>query len=313
MKKIYSLLFLVSSISFAQVSLPFSDSFSYTAGNLHETAPWSVVGTPNATDQILLDGTKVTFDGGGTDAQVLFTSQTAGTVYYKFTLKVLTMAGVSDANGGYLAGFAQNNTTFGGTLWTKRVDDATFNLGIETRTANAANTTFTTGTYNVGTTYTVVVAYTFNTGTVNDDTTKLWVNPTTGDEATPLLTDIHTGTDLTSIVSFFLRQDSATETPSAEVDNLKVSLTFADALSRNNINAISGLNVFPNPVTNGTFNITTDANAERNVVVYDVLGKQVLKVTTSNTAINVANLNAGVYIVKVTEEGKTATRKLVIR
>jgi predicted extracellular nuclease len=80
-----------------------------------------------------------------------------------------------------------------------------------------------------------------------------------------------------------------------------------------NQNSISGLNVYPNPVTNGTFNITTDANAEKNVVVYDVLGKQVLKVTTSNSAINVANLNAGVYIVKVTEEGKTATRKLVIR
>jgi hypothetical protein len=80
-----------------------------------------------------------------------------------------------------------------------------------------------------------------------------------------------------------------------------------------NQNTISGLNVFPNPVTNGTFNITTDANAERTVSVFDVLGKQVLKVTTSNSAINVANLNAGVYIVKVTEEGKTATRKLVIR
>lgn len=80
-----------------------------------------------------------------------------------------------------------------------------------------------------------------------------------------------------------------------------------------NQNSISGLNIFPNPVTNGTFNVITDANAVRNVVVYDVLGKQVLKVTVSNTAINVANLNAGVYIVKVTEEGKTATRKLVKR
>lgn len=78
-------------------------------------------------------------------------------------------------------------------------------------------------------------------------------------------------------------------------------------------NDIAGLNIYPNPVTNGTLFINTDANAERNVTVFDVLGKQVLKVTTSNNAINVANLNAGVYIVKVTEEGKTATRKLVIR
>ena len=78
-------------------------------------------------------------------------------------------------------------------------------------------------------------------------------------------------------------------------------------------NDIAGLSIFPNPVTNGTLNINSDANAERNVVVFDVLGKQVFNVTTSNNSINVAKLNAGVYIVKITEEGKTATRKLVIR
>jgi hypothetical protein len=32
-----------------------------------------------------------------------------------------------------------------------------------------------------------------------------------------------------------------------------------------------------------------------------------------NNAVNVSGLNAGVYMVKVTEEGKTATRKLVIQ
>lgn len=80
-----------------------------------------------------------------------------------------------------------------------------------------------------------------------------------------------------------------------------------------NQNSISGLNIYPNPVTNGTLYINTDANAERTVSVFDVLGKQVLNVKTSNNAINVATLNTGVYIVKITEEGKTATRKLVIR
>jgi hypothetical protein len=73
---------------------------------------------------------KVTFAEGGTDAQVMFTTQNSGTVYYKIKFKVVSMAGVTDPNGGYLAGFAQNNTTFGGTLWTKRIDDNTFNLGI---------------------------------------------------------------------------------------------------------------------------------------------------------------------------------------
>ena len=74
MKKIYVLsLLMVGTLSFGQQALPFTDTFSYPAGNLHTTAPWSVVGTANATDQILLDGTKVTFDGVGTDAQVTIT------------------------------------------------------------------------------------------------------------------------------------------------------------------------------------------------------------------------------------------------
>jgi len=301
----------ITSAGFAQVTLPFSDSFSYPAGNLHETSPWSVVGTANATDHILLDGSKVTFDAGGTDAQVMITPQTAGTVYFKIKLKVLSMAGVTDANGGYLAGFAQNNTTFGGTLWTKRVDDNTFNLGIETRTGTGVNTTYTTDTYTTGTDYNVVVAYTFGEGT-SDDTTKLWINPSASDEATPLLTDTHTGGDLTSIVSFFLRQDSATETPSVEVDDLSVSLTFAGTLSSEKFNSIEGLKVYPNPVVDGKLYINSTANASKEVVIYDVLGKQVVKTTTEN-AVNVSNLKGGVYIVKITEEGKTATRKLVIK
>lgn len=312
MKKIYTLLSIIlASAGFAQQTLPFSDSFSYPAGNLHETAPWSVVGSAHATDHILLDGSKVTFDGGGTDAQVLITEQTAGTVFYKLNLKVLSMAGVTQANGGYLVGFAQNNTTFGGTLWLKRVDDNTFNIGIETRTATGEATTFTTATYTTGINYNIVVGYTFNTESTSDDSTRLWINPTSSDEATPTLTDVHTSSDLTSIVSFFIRQDSTSETPSVEIDDLIVSTTFASTLSVAQ-NQIEGLKVYPNPVTNGTFYINTNANSSKEVVVYDVLGKQVVKTTTTN-AVNVSNLKSGVYIVKITEEGKTATRKLVVR
>lgn len=80
-----------------------------------------------------------------------------------------------------------------------------------------------------------------------------------------------------------------------------------------NQNAIAGLDIYPNPVTNGVLNINTTANDAKNVVVYDVLGKQVVNTTISGSTVNVANLKNGVYIVKITENGKTATRKLVIR
>ena len=319
MKKIYALLFTLTfgCISFGQQTLPFADTFSYAAGNLHETTPWSVVGAASSTtppDHILLDGTKVTFAGIGTDAQLNITTQTTGTVFYRFDLKVTSMAGVTDTNGGYLSGFTQNTTTFGGTLWTKRAtDDNTFYLGIETRTATGTLTTYTTGVYNTGTTYTIVVSYTFNSSTTADDAVKLWVNPTAGtDETSPLLNDSHVGTDLTSIASFFLRQDSIAETPSVEIDNLKITSTFSDALATTQ-NEIAGLKVYPNPVSNGVLHVESNLNAERTISLHDVLGKEVIKTTTSNTTINIANLNSGIYIVKISENGKTATKKLVVK
>ncbi|MEN0010454.1 T9SS type A sorting domain-containing protein, partial [Flavobacterium nitrogenifigens] len=77
-------------------------------------------------------------------------------------------------------------------------------------------------------------------------------------------------------------------------------------------NTIADLKVYPNPVTNGKLFITTVANVEKTIAIYDVLGKQVAN-TIAKDYVNVSNLKDGVYIVKITEEGKTATRKLVIK
>lgn len=80
-----------------------------------------------------------------------------------------------------------------------------------------------------------------------------------------------------------------------------------------NKNAIAGLKVYPNPVDNGILYISTAINAEKSIQIYDILGKQVFNKVTSTESINVAALKSGVYIVKITEEGNTASRKLVIK
>ncbi len=88
-----------------------------------------------------------------------------------------------------------------------------------------------------------------------------------------------------------------------------MSVTSPMKVSQNSIN---GLNIYPNPVTTGTFYINTSSNDQKSVSIFDVLGKQVLKTKTSN-AVNVSALTSGVYILKITENGSTATRKLVIK
>ncbi|SFB00798.1 Por secretion system C-terminal sorting domain-containing protein [Flavobacterium swingsii] len=74
---------------------------------------------------------------------------------------------------------------------------------------------------------------------------------------------------------------------------------------------ISGLKIYPNPAKN-VLNIASDSFEAKTVAIYNVLGKVVLSEKVTNAPVNVANLAKGVYVVKVTEEGKTATRKLVI-
>lgn len=77
-------------------------------------------------------------------------------------------------------------------------------------------------------------------------------------------------------------------------------------------NTIAGLNMYPNPVSKGTLYVTSNSSEAKSISVFDLLGKQVLNTKTSNGAVNVSSLVAGSYIVKITEEGKTDTKKLII-
>ncbi len=308
-------------------ALPYYEGFNYTVGNsLGSEQKWTNV---NSGDNIVsatgnlsytgltTAGNSISFAADGIDCFSPITSTNSGTVYYSFLMNISSMAGVTDANGGYLAGFGETNTNLGATLWTKRVDDTNFNLGIEVRTANAANTTFTSTTYQTGQTYFVVVGYTFNPTTTSDDVVSLWINPVVNNpEPSATLTDTHAATDLLNVSRFFFRQDSATETPAVQIDELRIGTAWADVvpqvagLADNNIN---GLTMYPNPLKGNTLFLTSTANAAMSVQIYDVLGKEVVNSKVMNNTVNVSGLNAGVYIVKVTEEGKTATRKLVIQ
>ncbi|MGY0391549.1 T9SS type A sorting domain-containing protein [Bizionia sp. KMM 8389] len=83
-------------------------------------------------------------------------------------------------------------------------------------------------------------------------------------------------------------------------------------LSVDKFNSTS-FSVYPNPVSNGVLHISSQSNEAISVAVYDVLGKQVLAKTISNNTLNVAGLNAGLYIVKITQNGQAITKKVVIK
>jgi hypothetical protein len=77
--------------------------------------------------------------------------------------------------------------------------------------------------------------------------------------------------------------------------------------------SIEGLNLYPNPVTNGKVYITSKKDLDKEIIIFDVLGKKVLQTIISTKELNISNLSPGVYIIKITEENATSSRKLIVR
>ena len=77
--------------------------------------------------------------------------------------------------------------------------------------------------------------------------------------------------------------------------------------------SIEGLSLYPNPVSNGKVYITSKNDLDKEVIIFDILGKKVLQTMLSSRELNISNLSPGVYIIKINEEEATATRKLIVR
>lgn len=78
-------------------------------------------------------------------------------------------------------------------------------------------------------------------------------------------------------------------------------------------NQIAGFSMYPNPVVHGKILISSNNSAAKQVAIYNLVGQQVYnKSVIVNEPINVSSLTKGMYILKVEEEGKIATRKLLI-
>lgn len=77
--------------------------------------------------------------------------------------------------------------------------------------------------------------------------------------------------------------------------------------------SIEGLNLYPNPVSNGKVFITSKNDLDKDIIIFDVLGKKVLQTTLSTRELGVSNLSPGVYIIKINEGEATATRKLIVK
>ena len=219
-----------------QVTLPHYEAFDYTVSeNLADQTNWMGA---NTGDNILIaagnldvaglqasTGNKVSFSGGGIDHILECTSQSTGKVFYSFAIKVTDVASATSGNGGYLSGLASSNTNYGATFWLKK-DGTQYVIGLNRKTS-PGQTQFTTTKYNVDDVVYIVGRYDLDT-----DEAKLWVNPSSGDfgsgSAPSETLTASMGSTLSSINRFFLRQDSNSETPAVEIDEVRIGTAWAD-------------------------------------------------------------------------------------
>jgi hypothetical protein len=92
------------------------------------------------------------------------------------------------------------------------------------------------------------------------------------------------------------------------IDNFTV---YTGTLSTNQ-NSILDLKIFPNPSNSEFVYVTSSSQENKNIEIFDFLGKNVLNTTTSNE-INISSLKSGIYLIKITEGNNTSVKKLVVK
>ena len=70
--------------------------------------------------------------------------------------------------------------------------------------------------------------------------------------------------------------------------------------------------IYPNPARGGNVTIKSDISGSKDIEVYDINGRQVLKTTTDGNSFNVDGFNTGLYLVKISVDNISKVSKLII-
>lgn len=96
------------------------------------------------------------------------------------------------------------------------------------------------------------------------------------------------------------------------VDNPEyVFQIWQNVLSVEDVALNSAITMYPNPNASNEINIIS--NKEITAEIFDILGKKVItkKIDATHKAIDISKLNSGVYLVKLSNQSETVTKKLI--
>lgn len=219
-----------------------TEDFSYTPGTALTANGWTAHDAGGATPNTVLVtspgltysgyagsgvGNAVTLATSGEDVSREFSAANSGTVYASLLVNVSS----SQTGGGYFFHLMNaGTTTFRGRLFVRK-DAATTNFAFGIARTNGTPV-YTTTDYLPGTTYLVVVKYTFVAGASND-IVEIFVNPTPGSvepAATLAATDAD-GSEPAQLSAVAIRQGTSSSAPVVQVDGIRVATTWAEAVA----------------------------------------------------------------------------------
>jgi hypothetical protein len=293
-------------------------STSSTPNNIQVIA--GILGNPYGAGQFPDPvGGMANLEGSGSDPYIGFNATSTGTLYTSFIFSPTDVSTMTDTtDGGYFVALAESGGSFRARLYIRQTsaDNTRYEIGISE--SGSATNFDTTLSYTAGEETFIVMSYELATNEI-----KVWANPDPATfEATPGTENLiqASGSTAADLGRFILRQDSAGETPNINFDELRIGTSWAEVTPKTATasvveNAIEGFATYPNPVNNKRFTVSTSTTNVKNVVLFNVLGKKVFSETFTGNAkeLNVSALNSGIYILKVIEGAKIATKKLVIR
>ena len=253
MKKTYTVLtiilltVLLTSFGVAQNLL--TEDFSLTLGNLAGQNGWTVtsgtggiaVTTPGLsyTNVNIYQGSgignAVTLSHAVTETDTKSLSTTGVNTGSVYCSAMINVSETTNATGDYLISLGYDALYYAN-VYIRKDPTSGFNFGVSKLAygpgqggAPLPNPVYTSSAYNFGTTYLVVVKYTFIPGTSNDQVV-LYVNPVVWapEPGTPTLTANNTSSDLNPPGFTVVRLHQSSAVPTATIDGIRVATTWAD-------------------------------------------------------------------------------------
>ena len=349
---IFCFFFLFITGSYGQKTLPVYDGINYTVGTLaYDNINWWCLNTSPVNDINVSSGSlsyngllgstanKLSISGDGDDIVIWFGDQPANTkIYYSFIFQVTDLTVISTGTSAHFAGFSNSYTTagsFGCSIFIRKdaTDPTKFNIGHSPRSSVVPVWNLSGGVpvqYSINTPILIVAAYeiigTFLSGTPNDKS-SLWINPSSATfedvlPPTATLTGDLTGTginDINPLNTFYIRQDAPTNTPSIDIDEIRVGSTWAIVTPKEITTGTKELlndkitaSVYPNPV-NDLLKVDIKSANINSIEIYNITGIRLLtkKIDQCTNNIDVSGLPKGVYLVSLKGAGVNYNRRFI--